>query len=223
MRRIAAARTRRSASAACRHWMSYSLALSEGLYIGKGKVMPGGKAHGPNREYQVRCRDVLVFREPGLIPYVGADSTITDGIDVTIALPDTTWSLDVALRRHDDESLILAECRRRVHSVKQADVGSFARIVELARKTLGVSISGVFIAKTDHQIGAVRVGEYEGIQIVILDENAEVPGFNIRFLRYDREREARIDHYVMHSATGIFAIGGNAPVVQNSTPPEAKA
>ena len=54
--------------------------------------MPGGKAHGENRQYQVECRDVLVFRDRSLVPYAG------DGIDVPFKVGSTEWSFDVALR-----------------------------------------------------------------------------------------------------------------------------
>ena len=77
--------------------------------------MPGGKAHGQNRQYQVECRDVLVYRTPLLVPFAG------DGIDIPFKLPDTTWTFDVALRNAEG-ALVVAECRRTVDPVKQEDV-----------------------------------------------------------------------------------------------------
>lgn len=70
--------------------------------------MIGGKAHGQNRQYQVECRDVLVYRNPSLVPFSD------DGIDVPFELPDTTWTFDVALRNAD--GLVVAECRRTVNA-----------------------------------------------------------------------------------------------------------
>ena len=63
--------------------------------------MTGGKAHGANRQYQLACRDVLTFRNPELTPW--AD----DAIDVPFQLPDTLWSIDVALRDPAGASLWL--------------------------------------------------------------------------------------------------------------------
>jgi hypothetical protein len=48
--------------------------------------MRGGKAHGRDRQYQVECRNVLMFRNPWLKPWEG------DGIDVPFDLPDTRWT-----------------------------------------------------------------------------------------------------------------------------------
>jgi hypothetical protein len=65
------------------------------------------------------CRDVLTARYRELEPWEG------DGIDESFNLPDTGWTIDVALRAPDG-ALVVAECRRRVSSVKQRDVASFA-------------------------------------------------------------------------------------------------
>src|SRR5687768_545730 len=99
--------------------------------------MPGGKAHGRDRQYQVECRDVLMFRYPGLNPWEG------DGIDVPFNL-DTTWTFDVALR-DVDRALVVAECKRTVGAVKQGAVAEFAYKVEMARKILNIRAAGFFI------------------------------------------------------------------------------
>lgn len=65
--------------------------------------MSAGKAYGENRQYQITCRDVLAFREPTLVPWQA------DGIDVPFKLPDTEWTLDVALK-DPSGALVVAEC-----------------------------------------------------------------------------------------------------------------
>ncbi len=164
--------------------------------------MSGGKAHGKNREYQVACRDILMFRDKNLEPWE------SDGIDVQFALPDTTWSVDVALRRTHGGELVVAECRRTAGAVKQEDVAALAYKVELLRKTLSIDVAGVFMTKTGHQLGAVKVGQFNGIELVILPEDAEPPGFNITFLRYDADREAKLRDMVMHAQTGRYTLTG---------------
>lgn len=164
--------------------------------------MSGGKAHGENREYQVTCRDILVFRDSSLVPWE------SDGIDIQLKLPDTTWSVDVALRRTSTGELVVAECRRTAGAVKQEDVAAFAYKVELLRKSLSMDVAGVFMTKTGHQLGAVKVGQFNGIELVILPEDAAPPGFNITFLRYDVEREAKLREMVMHVQTDSYTHTG---------------
>ena len=139
--------------------------------------MPGGKAHGPNWQYQLECRDVLIYRKPELklTPWAG------DGIDVPLELPDTLWTFDVALRDLEG-SLVVAECKRWTGPVKQGTIAEFAYKVEGLRKVCSFPVAGVFVAKTDHQIGAVKVGQFNGIEVVILDEGSTPPGFIVTFL-----------------------------------------
>jgi hypothetical protein len=47
----------------------------------------GGKARGPNRQYQIECRDVLISRNPALTRRAG------DGIDVPFELPAGSYAL----------------------------------------------------------------------------------------------------------------------------------
>jgi hypothetical protein len=166
--------------------------------------MSKGKAYGENREYQVTCRDVLMFRDSTLVQWE------SDGIDTQFPLPDTNWSVDVALRRTPGGELVVAECRRTANAVKQEDVAAFAYKVELLRKSLATDVAGVFMTKTGHQIGAVRVGQFNGIDLVILSEDATPPGFNITFLRYDAERESKMHDIVMHVPTGHYTLTGFA-------------
>jgi hypothetical protein len=163
--------------------------------------MSGGKAHGVNRQYQVECRDVLTFKNPELTPWAA------DGIDVPFELPDTCWTFDVALR-DSAGALVVAECRRIGGAVKQEAMAAFAYKVELLRKSLGVPVAGVFIAKKGHQIGAVRVGQFTGIEVAVLLEGAAPPGFNITFLRYDAERERRCRDILMHVPPGSYTLTG---------------
>jgi hypothetical protein len=164
--------------------------------------MAGGQAHGLDRQYQVQCRDVLTFRNPELTPWA------SDGVDVPFNLPDTCWTFDVALRDRAG-ALVLAECRRTAGAVKQEDVAAFAYKVELVRKALDVPVAGIFIAKREHQIGAIKVGQFNGIQIAILEDGSAPPGFNITFLRYDLERERRCRHLVMHVQPGSLSLTGH--------------
>lgn len=164
--------------------------------------MSAGQSHGHNRQYQESCRNVLTFRNPNLTPWAG------DGIDVPFELPDTRWTFDVALR-DDAGDLVVAECRRTIGPTKQEDIAAFAYKVELLRKSLGIAVAGVFMTKTHHQTGAVKVGQFNGIDVVLLDEGAEPPGFTMTFLRYDQEREKCCRDIMMHVPAGSIAITGS--------------
>lgn len=156
-----------------------------------------------------------MYRNPELKPLEA------DGVDVPLDFPDTRWTFDVALRDNNG-SLVLAECRRTVGAVKQEDIAAFAYKIELARKALGAPVAGVFIAKRDHQIGAVKVGQFNGIQVAILEEESTPPAFNITFLRYSEEREKKCRDLVMHVPPGSVALDGHAPTLKISDPNAAK-
>ena len=81
-------------------------------------------------------------------------------------------------------------------------------------------MAGIFFAKKSHQIGAVCVGEWNGVEIAILEEGAHPPGFNMTFLRYSKERESIVRHFHIHVAPASLAITGSAPTVtsMNRTP-----
>jgi hypothetical protein len=132
----------------------------------------------------------------------------SDGIDVQFTLPDTTWSVDIALRRTPSGELVVAECRRTASSVKQEDVAAFAYKVELLRKSLAIDVAGIFLTKTGHQLGAVKVGQFNGIELVILPEDAAPPGFNITFLQYDAERETKLRDMVVHVPPAGYTSNG---------------
>jgi len=163
--------------------------------------MSSGKAHGINRAYQVTCRDVLTHRQPDLLPWRD------DGIDVAFSLPDTTWTFDVALATPGG-SIVVAECRRTVGPVKQEDVGAFALKAESLRQASAHPVSAFFFTKTAHQLGAVRVGQFYGVEVAILAEDAQPPGFNLIFLTYDSERHQRLRHFIMHSTHGGYKLTG---------------
>jgi hypothetical protein len=164
--------------------------------------MSQGKAHGIDRQYQVACRDVLTHRNPELKSWAG------DGIDVPFDLPDTKWTFDIALRTPDG-SAVVAECRRTARAVKQAHVAGFALAVESLRRTTGRSVSAFFFAKTAHQLGAVRVGQYWGIEVALLGQDARPPGFNLTFLCYDAERHRKLRHIIMHVEPNQFRLTGS--------------
>jgi len=163
--------------------------------------MSAGKAYGENREYQVICRDVLIFRDPTLLPWEA------DGVDIPFKLADTEWTFDVALKSASGD-LVVAECRRTTGAVKQEDIAAFEYKVEALRKGRELNVAGVFITKSDHQLGAVRVGQFNGITLAVLSEGSTPPGFNIVFLRYDPERERKLKNYVMHVPPGSFTFTG---------------
>jgi hypothetical protein len=143
-----------------------------------------------------------MFRNPWLKPWED------DGIDVPFYLPDTCWTFDIALR-DGASALVVAECRRTTGAVKQEDVAAFAYKVESLRKNLNIPVAGIFITKKAHQLGAVRVGQFNGIQTAVLEEGAAPPGFNITFLRYDRERERRLRDITMHVPPGSLTVTGS--------------
>lgn len=168
----------------------------------KTKIMSRGKAHGPDRKYQITCRDVLTQQHPELVPWSH------DGIDIGFSLSDTTWTFDIALRAPDG-SPVVAECRRIASSVKQGDVAQFALEVESLRRSIGKPVSAFFFAKTAHQLGAVRVGQYWGIKIAILDENAQPSSCNLTFLTHDRERDRKLRHFIMGVESGQYHLVGH--------------
>jgi hypothetical protein len=130
-----------------------------------------------------------------------------DGIDISFKLADTEWTFDVVLRELSG-ALLIAECRRTAGAVKQEDVAAFAYKVEALRGAVTVPVAGVFITKTAHQLGAVRVGQFNGIDLAILEEGSRPSGFNITFLRYDADRHKKLRDIVMHIPSVCYALTG---------------
>ncbi|MEJ6022038.1 hypothetical protein [Ramlibacter sp. PS4R-6] len=164
--------------------------------------MPKGSATGVDRQYQLDCRDVLTFRDGTLFPWSG------DGVDVLFKLEDTDWTFDVALRAPDG-SAVVAECKRHESAVKQGAVAEFAWKVERLREYLGTPVSGIYFGKSGHQLGAVRVGDFSGIQVVALDEASTPPGFNMTFYRYDAAREKKLRDIIMSVPPGHIELTGH--------------
>jgi hypothetical protein len=144
---------------------------------------------------------VLLFRDETLVPWQG------DGIDVPFVLPDTKWTFDIALRSPDG-GLVVAECRRTTSAVKQEDIAAFAYKVETLRRALQLPVAGIFLTKTDHQFGAVRVAQFNGITLAVLPQGSAPPGVSIIFFRYDAEREAKLRDFVIHVPTGHYTLTG---------------
>ena len=147
--------------------------------------MPGGKAYGVNRAYQVLCRDILIARSDGsLKPYMG------DGIDVPIRLGNTERTFDVALADPGGR-IVVADCKRTTGPVKTVDLDAFAYRVELLRKQVGVEVAGVYFAKTAFQSGAVKAGADAHVQVATCAEQQMLNSFALVFHRYDPQLERR--------------------------------
>lgn len=154
--------------------------------------MRGGKATGKNREYQLFCRDILVKDESSLRPLAG------DGIDVPIALGGTTYYFDVALT--DGHRLVLAECKRWRHPIKQADLALFAYKANLFRKERSTEAAGSFFAASKYQLGAIMVGEWEGVRVAVCSANQRRDVFRLSYHSYDRARDKRLLRNIYHEA-----------------------
>lgn len=149
--------------------------------------MPGGKAYGADREYQVLCRDILVEREGslGLAPYAG------DGIDVAIRLGSADRTFDVALTNGQDR-LVVAECRRTKKPVKLVDLDAFAHRVELLREASGCDVAGVFFAKTAFQEGVVKAAQDSAIEIATCAQDQPLSSFSLVIHRFAVELVRRL-------------------------------
>jgi len=120
--------------------------------VASGHPMCAGQAHGSNREYQLACRNVLMFRDPALVPWQA------DRIDIPFKLPDTEWTFDVALRG-PSEGLLVAEGRRTASAVKQEEVAAFAYKVELLPHHAPEERSGLLPAPRSRLEGGNRAQE----------------------------------------------------------------
>jgi hypothetical protein len=69
------------------------------------------------------------------------------------------------------------------------------------------AVAASFFTKTGHQIGAVWVGQFSGIEIVVLVEASELPGLGMTFLRYDAERERWHDRELVGRLSTLAADG----------------
>jgi len=149
--------------------------------------MSRGKAYGADRDYQVLCRDILIkrFSRWLLLPCAG------DGIDVAFELGGTMRTFDVALTDVDGR-LVVAECRRTKKPVKLLDLDAFAYRVELLRKSKKCEVAGIYFTKTAYQAGAVRAGDYSGIEVAVCAPEQPLSSFSLMFHRYDADRNRRL-------------------------------
>ena len=139
--------------------------------------MSSGKAYGQDRDYQVLCRDILKrISSESLIALDG------DGVDVRLGgLGGTDITFDVALQDANGD-FIVAECRRWNESIKQEAMFAFAYKVELLRQHYtGRKVAGVFFAKRQFQVGAVKHGNWTGIRLAILEQDQPIKGFALAF------------------------------------------
>lgn len=170
--------------------------------------MSSGKAYGQDRGYQVLCRDILQRISPEPLVALGSD-----GVDVKFdGLGGTDITFDVALQNAKGD-FIVAECRRWIASIKQEAVFAFAHKVELLRQHTGCGVAGVFFAKCQFQVGAVKHGSWTGIRLAILAQNQSIKGFALAFQKYDARRAKRLQEALAHLSGEITSKGSLSLVV----------
>jgi hypothetical protein len=159
--------------------------------------MPGGKAHGKPREYQVFARNVLQILEvqEKLEPYAG------DGIDVPIKLGFATFTFDVALKGSDNR-IVVVECRAlsKPGRVKQTDIAAFANKVTHLRIQTLANVAGVFFTKTAYQDGAIKHATTEGISIAVCVPQKSIDRIFLTYYRYDPELDKQMRHHVDYAS-----------------------
>lgn len=168
--------------------------------------MPGGRAHGIDRDYQEMCRDICILRSAGLFgAYQG-----TDGIDVPFCAGGTEWRFDVVLENTNGD-LLVAECKRWIGPVPQGEVGKIAHTVERLRQASGRAVSGLLFAKTSAQLGALRHAAHEAIEVVVAEADQPLPEFGITVLRYDPQRDAVLrNDMVSHVERTVVTVSSDA-------------
>jgi hypothetical protein len=159
--------------------------------------MPGGKAHGKPREYQVFARNVLQILEvqEKLEPYSG------DGIDVPIKLGFATFKFDVALKGTDNR-IVVAECKAytKPGTVKQSEIAAFANTVTHLRIQTLANVAGVFFTKTAYQDGAIKHATTEGISIAVCVPQNPLDRIFLTYYRYDPELDKQVRHHVDYAS-----------------------
>jgi len=153
--------------------------------------MGAGKAKGKNTDYQIQCRDVLVYLNSELRPYEG------DGVDVPFDVGGSARTMDVALI-DGERRITVAECKRRMDPTKLIDIDAFARRVDLIRERFGGDVDGVFFTKTRFQIGGVRAASWAGIDVIVFNEGQPFEKFSMSYQLYDTERCSRLQRAVQH-------------------------
>jgi hypothetical protein len=155
--------------------------------------MSSGKAYGQDRNYQLLCRDILqeISPEP-LIAFNG------DGVDVRFdGLGGTDITFDVVLQ-DTKGNLVAAECKRWNEPMKQEAIFAFSYRVELLRLRTGRKVAGVFFAKRQFQVGAVKHGNWRGIRLALLEQDQSIKGFALAFQKYDARRAKRLQEALAH-------------------------
>jgi hypothetical protein len=152
-----------------------------------------------SREYKETCRDAIVSRQPGLLPWSA------EGIDVPIEVWDTRWTFDVGLVATGG-SLVVAECRPSAAGVSADLLVGFAYKVERMRRMLGSHVAGVFMVNNLQGVSAVDVQAFSGIQFAILPEGGQLTDFQPTFLGYSSEREIKFRNLLMRLPPGAVPI-----------------
>ena len=159
--------------------------------------MPGGKAHGKPREYQVFARNVLqtLRVQEKLEPY--AD----DGIDVEIKLGYATFNFDVALKGSDNR-IVVVECKSRSKRarVKQSEIAAFANEVGHLRKKTLANVAAVFFTNSAYQSGAVKHATWEGIDIAVCSPKESLDHIFLTYYCYDPVNDKQVRHHVDYAS-----------------------
>lgn len=159
--------------------------------------MPGGKAYGEPREYQVFARNVLQILcvQEKLEPYAG------DGIDVLIKLGFTEFTFDVALKGSDNR-IVVVECKAysERNRVKQGDIARFANEVRLLRTETLANVAAVFFTRSGYQAGAVRHAAWEDIEIAVCSPKESLDRIFLTYYRYDPVTDKQVRHHVDYAS-----------------------
>jgi len=162
--------------------------------------MPGGKAHGKARDYQVFARNVLQIlqAQENLEPYAG------DGIDVEIKLGYATFNFDVALKGSDNR-IVVVECKSRSKSarVKQSEIAAFANEVGHLRKKSLANVAAVFFTNTAYQSGAVKHATWEGIDIAVCSPRESLDRIFLTYYRYDPDNDKEVRHHIDYASIAL--------------------
>jgi hypothetical protein len=159
--------------------------------------MPGGKAHGEPREYQVFARNVLqILRvQERLEAYQG------DGIDVPLKLGFATFHFDVALKGSDNR-IVVAECKAlsKRGRVKQGDIAAFANTVTHLRTHTLANVAGIFFTKTAYQDGAIKHATWEEISVAVCRPKESLDRIFLTYYRYDPKLDKQVRHHVDYAS-----------------------
>ena len=123
--------------------------------------MAGSKARGVDHAYQEFYRDVLRKNDPALVPY--AD----DGVDVPLMqlVPNERSILHLT----PETRLMVAELRTAQRSCEARGLcAAFAFRVDRLGQSVGPP-RGHVLREARLQVGAVRLGHYEGVTLAVVD------------------------------------------------------